>query len=441
MNANQHTEFFNWIEEKQNILGYIEITTTIKKTHNMTFSDYRNMIHSDFLAKLKILAEEQSKNSIRLQKTLVPRPKPRHHDLSKLFHTLIFIEQTLLDFIYTQREKLLMNESTLIEMYETPELIPKDLIVKSDIEKMKKDFSETTFHILALKTKYKILYHEYMRQSQMIASLDQRQSRFDKILKLISHSYDERISFFPPTNLQKNFEHILFTPGSPWLEQLDDFILNFNNFKPNVCIRKILLITKSLCKFFTVNDEKHISIIIGLLFRTIFDEIYPIQQNFHCKSLAYDVLANLRDLTIADVDPPRDYIPKTFLDKDNAGEDFRKDPIFKEAINVLEMVSFFTNPLDILRAVHFAILQIEEAAGAYAVDRSTLSMLPFEVTFGLLVGCVLGSNIPELVMICSFVSDYAPKVGMSSDTEFAFAKLTALGMHMKSLAKNKEKTH
>ena len=437
MHVNEHAEFFKWIESKNNILNYIEITSSVKKPKNMTFSDYRESIHSQILKKLKNHAEEQSKIAVKFHKTLVPRPLPRYHNISKLYHHLIFVEQTLLNYIYDQREQLLNNELTLISLYETPNLIPSDIIVKTDIQRMISDFSETTFCVLALKNKYKVLYHEFMRQYNSIATLDQRQARLNKILNSIETKYDSRISFFAPTSLQNSFDHILFTPGSPWLESLDKFIATFNNYTPQSCTKEILKITKSICKTFYVTDNKKISIIIGFLFRTIFDEIYPIQKHFHTKELQYDVLKDLRDLTIADIDPPRNYLPPTFKDTDKASEVFRKDPVFKEAVEILEAISFFTNPLDILRGIHFAIIAIEKAAGIYSVDKSSLSMLPFEVTFGLLLGCTLSSNLPELELLSSFVNDYTPKVGMASDTEFAFAKLTALSMHLKTLAQQK----
>ena len=437
MHVNEHADFFKWIEDKKSILNYIEITSSVKKPKKMTFSDFRNSIHSSILKELKTISEEQAKIAVRFHKTLVPRPLIRYHNVSKLYHQLIFIEQTLLDYIYDQREQLLSNELTLISLYETPNLIPSDIIVKTDIQRMTSDFSETTFCVLALKNKYKVLYHEYMSQYNTIPTLDQRQARLNKIINSVSMKFDTRISFFPPTSLQNSFDHILFTPGSPWLESLDKFIATFKDLKPQNCTKEILKITKSICKTYYISDDKKISIIIGFLFRTIFDEVYPTLPVFHSKELSYDVLKDLRNLTIADIDPPRNYLPSTFKDTDIACDVFRRDPVFKEAIEILEAISFFTNPLDILRGIHFAIITIEKAAGIYSIDKSTLSMLPFEVTFGLLLGCTLGANIPELEMLSSFVNDYAPKIGMASDTEFAYAKLTALSIHLKTLAKEK----
>lgn len=429
----QRDHFFQWIQANPSIIDYIEITSAFNNARKNDSEDYRAESHAKTLEEIKELSKNQYHIIENMKNSKVPSPPPRFHDLSKMYHTTRFLEAELFQTIYAKKEQMFIVLNDLLKLFTTPDLIPNDFLVQCDLERLIHDNGQNCFEIVALKTKYNQFLKSYIKRINIIPDFDLRQRRIFKIFELIDRNFNPKICFFPLSEYQINFEHFTFNPEAPWLEKLDDLIENFFDFVPEDALRIIIEIAKSVCSTFSITENKHLSMTIGFLFRLVFDEVYSKNPNLLHNTINDDLLAKVRNLTIGELDPPKDFCPK-WKDSDLVVDVFRNDPKFKDAIKLVETVQFYSNPLDILHVIYETLCIIERAASYYAKDKSMISMLPFEVMFALLLGTVLGSSNPEIIQLSDFTIRYTPRNGLTSEYQFALAKLTALSLHFKSLA-------
>jgi hypothetical protein len=143
-------------------------------------------------------------------------------------------------------------------------------------------------------------------------------------------------------------------------------------------------------------------------------------------------LKGLGSVTVGELRLPLEFCPPRTEAENAPRSVFRGDPHFGIAIRELESICFFTNPLDILHCVHTAIKATEAAATHYS--GGAVPFFPFEVAFGLFVGVVLSSDIPELEAIARFVQRYTPKSRLGTVLEYAKSNLVAAALHCQELA-------
>jgi hypothetical protein len=178
------------------------------------------------------------------------------------------------------------------------------------------------------------------------------------------------------------------------------------------------------------------SVMVTLLMRTLFDEVYFDVDVFKREIDFIDILSELRDLTVKDLEPPLEYCPP-MQETDCPGPVFHGDPDFGRVVQCLEASAFFTNPLDIICQFHLALKEIEKAADSKLSDGSDRSLLlAFDVTFGLLLCCLLGAAMPEYLRIAEFTKAYAPPF-LQAGFDFALAKIKAATAHLTVLCQQK----
>jgi hypothetical protein len=196
----------------------------------------------------------------------------------------------------------------------------------------------------------------------------------------------------------------------------------------------LIHVSESLAQMFEIRDTASFSVIVTLLIRTVFDEVYPQIEMFQRDRPYPDILALLRDVTVRDLQPPMEYAPP-MADDDLPGLVFRNDPHFRRVIDQLELIAFYTNPLDVIHQLHLALKCLERAADAHLREGVEVAlMLPFDVTFGLLLCSLAGAVIPEYQRVAEFTIKYAPNGKLCPAFEFALTKIRATMVHLSKLA-------
>jgi hypothetical protein len=189
-------------------------------------------------------------------------------------------------------------------------------------------------------------------------------------------------------------------------------------------------VSESLAQMFEIKDTRGFSVIVTLLIRTVFDEVYPTIEMFKRDRPYGDLLLRVRRMTARDLRPPPEYSPE-MSDNDLPGVVFRADPHFRKVIDQLEFIAFYTNPLDVIHQLHLALKDLERAADAHMrAGVEVALMLPFDVTFPLLLCSLAGAVIPEYLRVAEFTMKYAPSGKLCPSFDFALTKIRATIQHL-----------
>ncbi|KAK8894942.1 hypothetical protein M9Y10_023384 [Tritrichomonas musculus] len=153
---------------------------------------------------------------------------------------------------------------------------------------------------------------------------------------------------------------------------------------------------------------------------------------FSYESFDDQILLRVHNLTVKDLQPPLNYCPQ-MNDDDLPSEVFKRDPNYSLAVEQIEFIHFFTNPLDILHHVYYSLHEIEMSAAIYKKDDLNEEMLPFDVVFGLFTCVVLASEVPEFLRIAAYTNVYAPQYGLCNEFEYAKTKLKSESVQLNQL--------
>lgn len=152
---------------------------------------------------------------------------------------------------------------------------------------------------------------------------------------------------------------------------------------------------------------------------------------FSYDSFDDEIIMKVHKLSCCELQPPFSFCP-AMTDDDIPSEVFKHDPNYSLAVEQIEFMQFFTNPLDILHHVHYALHEIEMSAAVYAKDYQE-EMLPFDVVFGLFTCVVLASDVPEFLRIAAFANVYAPQHGLCAEFMYANTKLKSESVQLNQL--------
>jgi len=434
------SDFGEWLETHQFIKPFL--TIRIQKDPyeligSLRFWDYRREIHRQAVFMLEKYIYHQGESTKSSFTSLVHRPPPKYWSYGLLFNKLAFIEQKIFHLKQKNSIGLLKCLNLLLVMYSTHDFIPNNMIIALRTDLLFSHYSNDSSQIKSLSSAFISFLNQYNAIVKKRLPLDLQKHRIYSIIKHISMSYDEKTSFFPPSPLQQSFEHLLLYPDSCCYKQITHIFENFIDLRPQELNKIIIQIAGKIAKQYHLNNDSHISIIIGFLYRFIYDEVYPYIPDFHARRLQCDILQILRYLKLEDIDPPMKYFDSR-IPNVNFFEHIRNDPHYKSAVDTLELISFFTNPLDILRGVSYCIKEIEKAASHYSKTKD-IEFLSFEAIFGLFCCIVLSSCIPDFRMISSFVISYSPTYGLSGSFEYGLSTIRALSIHLSDLEKKQTK--
>jgi hypothetical protein len=400
---------------------------------------YRDQFHQQRLDELYDFEREKFPPVVRSRTPAVPlsrsdrRGRPGACDV---YHKLCFLE----DKLYRIRSKIFADSMSLIkplqELLESKSLIPANYLLLIETQRVFDDILSDKPKLSAIKCHYRALYSDFKLMVGRSPSPEQQHARINAVLTGVMQTVDSSITFFPQTQLQQDFDRLIFLPNSCCFQKLSSLIQNFPVTKPQDFLSQVIDVAEILAGQFRVRDNMSLSVIVTLLMRTIFDEVYFEVDVFKPEIDFIDILGQLRHLTVKDLEPPLEYCPPMNED-DLPGPIFHANPDFRRAIDCLEATAFYTNPLDIIYQFHLALKEIEKAADKNLKQGTGRSLLlAFDVTFGLLLCCLLGAAMPEYIRIAEFTKLYAPPF-LHSSFEFALAKIKACTAHLTMLCQQK----
>jgi hypothetical protein len=438
MSDNEIELFARWIQRHVALVNYIEIDPFQEPDalpKGVSFAAYRQRVHRQTLDGLYKFESAHLKPFTPERVLVVSGRHPDRHcspETISLFHKLCFLEDKLFRYRSKvfQYSTLLVN--SLIELLVTPALVPSTYLICVDTTKLFTDILSEPSKLAAIKSKYRFYYQQFRLQTGRSPSLSQQRQRIRLILSEVETAFLPDLGFFAPTPSQHLFERLIFLPSSCCYSKLNSLIQNFSITKPQDFIPRVIEISEILADQYHLQDANDLAGIATLLLRVVFDEVYDAVDNFRTDVSVIDILSTLRCLTVAEIEPPLEYCPP-MSPADLPGEILRSDFEFGKAIECLEMAAFFTNPLDVLHQFHQALKAIEQAADAHlSSDVPRAVMLPFDVTFGLFLCCLLGAAMPDYVRIAEFAKAYAPRF-LNPSFEFALAKVKAATAHLTRL--------
>jgi hypothetical protein len=429
--------YFTWLSAHPRLVPYVQIVTPADLPKQPNFAQFRQQSHSQTLSEIIAFQDRHFKCFVPDYSAVVrlaPSDRRLKPEFRMQYRQLCFLEYE----IYCRRNDQYLQVNGLLDdarlLYLNIDLIPPHFLVQIDTEKLFADVIREPTELARVKKKFLALYQDYKKSLGTSPTLDQQKKRMKYVINEVLKSVDVEISFFPPTPVQYVFERLLFLPGSCCIQQLNSLIAAFPTSSPNDFMDGLIGIAESLVRQFDIRDPVNFSIIMTMLVRIVFDEVYSTVQVFLGEIEFPDILADMRDATVAELQPPLEYCPP-MTDTDRPGLVMREEPNFRRVIDQLELVAFYTNPLDILHQFHLALKEVEKAAHAnLRKDCEVALMLPFDVTFGLLLCALAGASIPEYLRVAEFTVRYAPSGKLCPAFDFALTKIRATATHLTQLA-------
>lgn len=247
------------------------------------------------------------------------------------------------------------------------------------------------------------------------------------LIEKLAESLDPELSVLPWDPLEYKAHVLLLNENFQFSGRVKSLIREFNGTPPPEFVSKVMEVVEAIWRLLNMKSCVEKATLMLIIYRLVFDECYVLTK---AKYPMKDVLAPLRKLKVKEL-----LLPMQVLRCDDTDlpviEVFRNDPGYREAIEMLECTQFITNPFDILAQAHRAISKIEETASEIHSDHALV--FPFEVTFGLFIGCLVSSDLPDLDRIADFVDKYTPRSGLANNIEYARASLTASVIRCKEL--------
>jgi hypothetical protein len=428
--------FFIWLEAHPALVDFIKIDTLDKRMalpRGVTFEQYRDRFHERTCADLSLFQEEKLE-TFPSTMTAITRAlrDDRRLKLEKrsLYHIVSWLEYK----IFRLRSKHYRSSMQLLEDLQSilqSDFIPPNYLLVVDIDAVKTAILTEPPRLTRVKHSFRERYMILKDSQRSCPTPDQQKQRINKLIDEALKRFDPEISFFPPIPLQHHFDRLLLLPNSCCYQKLHALIGSFQTAKPSEFMNGLVDVCESLAQMFEIKDPRSFSVIVTLLIRTVFDEVYPTIEMFKRDSGCPDLLRGVRGMTVRDLRPPPEYAPEMAED-DLPGLIFRMDPHFRKVIDQLEFIAFYTNPLDVIHQLHLALKDLERAIDAHRRPGVEVAlMLPFDVTFPLFLGALAGAVIPEYWRVAEFTMKYAPsRKVLSGSFNFAVTQIQATIHHL-----------
>lgn len=435
---------FEYLEEHNFLAEFIHIDSSSFKQEklkkNQTYQDYCDSQNKETFNRMSMIQQKQQSWFAPVPFIEIRRPAYFTQQIQMIYSKILYVKKKARHIRSIQRSNFTLYMNSLIYIY-THELIPPLIIIHVDEKKLRKFLKRPFLQILSLHVCYENMCNLMNHLIDTKFSASQQQATIQKIIQSAQQMVDPQLHFYPPTPIQDEFEDLIMRPEF----FANNLITNLINHGPTLghaeLYKEIIKIVEEIIGRTKARNKKDATILLPLVVRCIFDEMYPKLKIFFVPELQFDLIFQLRYLTLSDLQVPKKYSPPIKPD-DIPAVIFRNDPYYFTAIEQLEFTPFFTNPLDILHHIYHSLNEIEKAAAYYYKgDPSENIMLAFDDTFSLFICTLVGSDLPEFMRIAAFTDSFAPTTGLCSYFEFALTKLKTASIHMQNMVQKMMTQH
>ena len=433
---NENTKpFFTFMQENEALARYVTVVAqgNMKdEKSRIRFINLKKNSQIEAVFNLKKIKKKlkKIKNLCAFQPISKPAYIPRLLRIN--YNKIKFLENSLTSYRTKVKQWKNLCYTKVCNLFQTKGLIPDEIHVTFEGNRVLNFLKHKKHKITAIRTKIHQLIMNIKQKTPIKLANDKQIEFLQKLINIILPSFDTGLAFFVPSSFQDQFEEFLYHPDLIWSESVANIIHTFSATPPIEFVNEIVKLVEKIGTKIERTDTYSLSILVGLCFRAFFDAVYPQVKLFFVPELSFDLIAAMKYTKLSDIDPPRQCCPPDAKDDQLICDIFRNDPNYSFAVEQVEFISFFTNPLDILHHIYHSIQEIEKATAVY--NQGDSSVLSFDATFGLFLCVVLSSNIPELMRIAMFTEQFSPPQGLSPDFEFALAKLSTASVHLQNRA-------
>jgi hypothetical protein len=364
---------------------------------------------------------------------LPPHRCPRHLGgrASLAFHRRYFIKTEL------RRLQRLRLDSLSLAIADLTELLNGDISPDFEIlintEKLMTQTFVDTFEMAALRSHSKALKKVLLNSIVDLSNFPSQRTLICEVLSSSTDIFDNESAFLQPSPLQDRLEMLFEYDKCPISKVLSDLVESDNAITHHEFFEKILTAVRWIIQTYELPIQLD-NVLFAMTFRYTFEKLYGLQKsslmNIQIDKEIQRIALFAKAATFKKLDPPKQYCPPHNPDSLIA-EVFRESAEYREAVETLGWIRFYTNPIDILNVVSESLNQI--IVGVSAINGDHDIMLPFEVTFGLFLCVWITADVPELKWSSKFVAEYLPPVmheRLNQAFQYANTKLTAVVSYM-----------
>ena len=346
-----------------------------------------------------------------------------------IFHKLKFISSKILSIRRKHRENMIKFADSIINFLTKWPPTDDNMVISVKIEKLKNYLVEDPPKVKALLAKY----NNYLSVIKpVLNAMQSKEDVVDELRMLIENvglSVDERTSFCGHHKLQHKFERLFLSPQLSYKEKVDELMAYIETDNPQIFLQSFFQLVSSVLTDLGILRKPLDSALVLLLMRLVFDNAY--ESNKFLKTDGENILEELKEITFDQLNPPREFCPPVENGSEKIIDIFKDDQYFKGSVDLLQLVVFCNNPLDILDCIDRSLFVLEKAATIY--DEKRTLVFPFEVTFSLFMAVAISSQVSNWIKLSQFVENYTPMNGLCPSFEFSKAKIIASAMQFKSM--------
>ena len=346
-----------------------------------------------------------------------------------LFHVICFIQHEIYNEQLKTFNKSLAMCSSIISLLQSDD-IQNTFNIKIDFSGLYKLLLVESKETLCLRFKYQSYANEYSKNISAKANKSLLIEILHRTLDMCANQMSKGSSYFYPNNADQRILQILMCSSSPVKSEFEELITKFSEKPRKEFTQSILAFFEHVASIFDVTDPQEQSALFILLIRVSFSNAYANDPSYFYP----------KEITRKAVDP-RKILCKTIC---NEREVLRENELimpvydvfgkgdFEKATKYINFAALHINPIDALFEINEAI-SLTQRVVSFRLGFENASILPFEQLFGPMVGVILSSGVEEIFSLGSYIIDFAPQTGLSSELEFAFVTAEALFKYISSL--------
>ena len=268
----------------------------------------------------------------------------------------------------------------------------------------------------------------------MSASESQLRDIMNKVLSYASQYVDD-MNYLPFSNIQQKFEQMIFCNTFPLLNEINYILKSFTTKPKTDFSNNLKTLFFHIVELYQISDPIKSSCCFVLLFRAMFSFAYSISPDFFYDLKNYHDVSNFFDkIPCSYLDLPEYIIPKD--KKDTLIKDFfSNNKYFKKAGSHLIFSTFYTNPIDSIYELNRMLKNIEKGAVSI-LPKGFSSLFEFEINFGLYLGILISSQIPNFEQLANFIINFSPKDSLSSKLQFTLMTTSAVYSYCDTIKQN-----